>query len=73
MSEITYYIKEDLAKTILNEPWKYITFQVSECTEKALENKCNFILNCQKLDWKPLLLEYHNNVGVYTKYFYIQK
>ena len=71
--EITYYENENYANQILKESWKYLTFQISECTEEALNKKCNFILKCQNIDWKPLMLEYHENVRVYTKYFYIEK
>lgn len=73
MSEIIYYEDEETAKKILSESWNYLTFQISECTEKALNKKCDFILKCQSVDWKPLLLEYHESVRVYTKYFYIHK
>ena len=73
MSEIKYYENENYANQILKESWKYLTFQISECTEEALNKKCYFILKCQNIDWKPLMLEYHENVRVYTKYFYIEK
>lgn len=73
MSEVTYFLDEDFTKKVLNEPHKYLIFQISECTINALNDKCTFILKCQDVNWKPLLLEYHENVGVYTKYFYIEK
>ena len=73
MSEITYYENENYANQILKESWKYLTFQISECTEEALDKKCEFILNCQKIDWKPLKLEHKRNVNVYIKTFYIHK
>ena len=55
MSEITYYENENYANQILKESWKYLTFQISECTEEALNKKCNFILKCKNIDWKHLM------------------
>ena len=46
MNEIEYYTDKNFAQTVLNESWNYLTFQISECTEKALDKKCKFILKC---------------------------
>ena len=46
---------------------------VKAIIEEALDKKCEFILNCQKIDWKPLKLEHKRNVNVYIKTFYIHK
>lgn len=73
MYEKKYYVDEEFAKTVLNEQWNYLTFQISECTEEALSKKCDFILQCQKINWQPLLLEYKTNVKMYIKTFYIKK
>jgi len=73
MSEITYYTDKNFAQTVLNESWNYLIFQISECTEEALNKKCEFILKCQKVQWKPLLLEYKDTIKIYTKFFYIKK
>lgn len=51
----------------------YVIFKISECTEKSLEEKCNFILKHQALDWKPLRLEYAENLKVFTMVYYYEK
>lgn len=73
MSEIIYYTDKNFAQTVLNESWNYLIFQISEGTEEALNKKCEFILKCQKVQWKPLLLEYKDHIKIYTKFFYIKK
>ena len=73
MEDIILYESKELVDTIFNEKWNYLTFDISECTEEALDKKCEFILNCQKIDWKPLKLEHKRNVNVDIKTFYIHK
>ena len=64
-----------LLKQYINEKdiHNYVVFNISECTEEALEKKCEQILNTQFLEWKPLKLEYAENIKVYTKTFYYEK
>lgn len=69
---IFYEVKEKVEE-ILNRQDKYVTFEISECTEKALDKKCDFILECQKRDWKPLKLDFKEHIRILTKTFYMEK
>ena len=51
----------------------YVTFKISECTEQTLKEKCDLFLKQQYLDWKPLKLEYAENIKVYTMTYYYEK
>ena len=73
MEDVILYESKELVNIILNEKWNYLTFDISECTEKALNKKCEFILNCQKINWKPLKLKHKRNINVYIKTFYVHK
>lgn len=67
-----FYEPEDKVFNILNSK-DYVIFKISECTEKALEEKCSFIMSKQYLNWLPLKLEFKKNVHVFTKTFYYKK
>lgn len=58
---------------IINNQNEYVFMNISECTEKALEDKCEFILKNQNLSWKPLLQEHKYFVNVYIRRFYYKK
>ena len=73
MEDLILYEDRELVDKILYEKWNYLTFDICECTEEALDKKCKFILECQKIDWKPLKLEYKRSVRVYIKTFYLKK
>ncbi len=70
--EIWYESKEFIDK-VFNEKWKYLIFSITECTEETLNKKCEFILKCQAIEWKPLIQIYKRNVHMYEKLFYIEK
>jgi len=56
-----------------NSIHNYVIFKISECTEKALEEKCNLILKQQSLNWKRLRLEYSESLKVFTMIYYYEK
>lgn len=71
--DIIIYPSNEEYTQILNNKYQYVFFDISECTEKNLENKCDFILAKQSLAWKPLTLQYKHNVHTYIKRFYFKK
>lgn len=74
MSDIIYYEDYDFVQEVKENKYsKYLLFTIAECTESALEEKCNFILSKQGLNWKPLYLEYKTHIKIYEKVFYFEK
>lgn len=73
MQDLFLYEPKEFVDKVLYEKWNYLTFEICECTEGALDKKCKFILQCQKINWKPLKLEYKHSVRVFIKTFYLEK
>lgn len=69
---IEVYEDLKLIETIVHSN-NYFKFIINECTLKALESKAKFIMDCNNNIWKPLCINYHSNVGVYDKIYYIDK
>lgn len=51
----------------------YIKFEIAECTEEALQKKCEHILKCQSIQWKPLKLERLSIIRMYIMTYYIER
>ena len=68
-----YYEDKNFVLEILSRKDLYLIFEISECTLEKLNEKCEFILSKQSIEWKPLKLIYKHNVHTYIKTFYIKR
>lgn len=70
--EIRLYENKEVVDEVMKSD-QYAKFIISENTLEALEDKCNKIMQCQKLDWKPLKIERLEFIRMYNKIYYYKK
>lgn len=70
--EIKLYENKEFVDEVMKSD-QYAKFIISENTLELLEDKCNKIMQCQKLEWKPLKIERLEFIRMYNKIYYYKK
>lgn len=70
--EIKLYENKEFVDEVMKSD-QYAKFIISENTLEALEDKCDKIMQNQKLEWKPLKIERLEFIRMYNKIYYYKK